>query len=148
MLGDSSPLPKSESVSLTLRWLLLFEKIGLKIAAWFFFFLSVPPTWIMPIHSHLWAQYYRTNLLFHMCIYIQLRESWWMNFRCVSLEFERMFPFLDSMRPLGVKSLRCALCSFHPITSPQTGCSLLLNFCMKQSKCLNIIHNIYKQSHF
>lgn len=38
MLGDSSPLPKCGSASLTFRWLLLFVEIGLKTAARFSFF--------------------------------------------------------------------------------------------------------------
>lgn len=159
MLGDSSPLPKCGSASLTFRWLLLFVEIGLKTAARFSFFFfarsTLPPTWIIPIHSHLWALYYRTNLLLHMGIYIQQRENWWMNFRCVSQEFERMFPFLDWGKTLRaapgnlVSEVPVLQFPFDYLTSnwSRYSNSLLLAFCMKQSKCMNIIHNTYTRSH-
>lgn len=75
-----------------------------------------------------------------------------MNFRCASQESERMLPFLDWGKILcaahenNVSEVPELQFPFNYLTP--NGCCYskrrLFTFCMRKSKCFNIVHNIYK----
>lgn len=179
-----SLLPKRGSTALTFRWLLLFAETGLKAAPSFCFFFPPLPVrlfFLFFVRSRHFTTYLNRAHPFpsvspilwdgpaapHGYLYTAEEESWWMNFRCVSQESERMFPFLDGGRrvlvggcitlhtaPPGIKSQRCPLLQFPSdyLTSNwlRYSDSLLavsnIFFFFFFSRCPSVIYNIYRQS--